>query len=235
MATLSAASRRGVSGTGSGCGTGSVSQKLKMASLREEESAGESPSKPQETPRTETTKNYSGRRSWDARSDSGFSDCPSVASPIAILVRPTECQSIISEDTPPVFDQDRYSPPPTHHSPLSTTRHSPSPTLTDRPSSPTTRSLSNPVTRGSSPFSTHLRSPILRNRHDVTHPVHNIPLPTGTKVSGVCKTNRMIFDSGRLDGNASSPGVSAGSVQRKEPIRIQRADNFKKAVAFWKQ
>jgi len=250
MATLSAASRRGVSGgggTGSGCGTGSVLQKLKMASLREEESASE----PQEIAITETTKIYSGRRSCDARSDSGFSDCPSVSSPIAMLVRPTECQSATSEDTPLVFDQDRCSPPPTRHSPSSTTRHSPpsttrhspSPPFTCRPSSPTThrhsshttRGLSNPVTRGPSPLSTHLRSPLPRNRHDVSRPVHNIPLPTGTNASGVCKTNRMIFDNGRRDGNASSPGVSGGGAQRKEPIRIQTGDNFKKAVAFWKQ
>jgi hypothetical protein len=46
----------------------------------------------------------------------------------------------------------------------------------------------------------------------------------------------MIFDGGRRDGSASSAGMSvSGGVQRKEPIRIQTADNFKKAVAFWKQ
>jgi len=254
MATLSAASRRGGcggGGTGGGCGTGNVLQKLKMASLIEEESAGESPSEPQEIAISESTKNYSGRRSCDARSDSGFSDCPSVASPIAMLVPPTECPSAMSKETPPVFDQDRSSPSPTRglsspvtrRSPSSTTHHSPSLPLTDRPSSPTTRrpsspitrGLSNPVTRGPSPLATHLRSPLPRNRHDVTHPVHDVPLPTGTRISGVCKTNRMIFDSGRRDGNASSPGISGGGIQRKEPIRIQTADNFKKAVAFWKQ
>ncbi|XP_022161453.1 uncharacterized protein LOC111027387 isoform X2 [Myzus persicae] len=303
MATLSAASRRGVSGgggTGGGCGTGIVLQKLKMASLREEEAAGESHSEAHEIAITETTKNGSGHKSCDARSDSGFSDCPSIASPTAMLVRPAECPSAISEETPPVSDQDRFSPPPTHgssspitrrsssptthrspspttrRSPSPTTRRSPSPTtrcspsapLTCRPSppgaachpsspathrpaspatrrpfsptthrssSPTTRGSSYPATRGPSPLATHLRSPLPRNRRDATHTVHDVPLPAGTGVSGVCKTNRIIFDSGRRDGNASSPGMGGGGVQRKEPIRIQTADNFKKAVAFWKQ
>jgi len=46
----------------------------------------------------------------------------------------------------------------------------------------------------------------------------------------------MNFDSGRRDGSTSSAGMSAsGGVQRKEPIRLQTTDNFKKAVAFWKQ
>jgi len=313
MATLSAASRRGVSGgssagggggggTGGGCGTGSVLQKLKMACLREEESAGEAPLETlQEIAITETTKNGNGHRSCDARSDSGFSDCPSLASPTATLVRPAKCPSAISEETPPVSDQDRSPPPPshgssspvtrrspsptTHRSPSPVTHRSPSPPLTGRPSSPvtrrplspstrrptspatrrplspatrrptspathrpfspstrrplfpTTRGSSYTATRGPSPLATHLRSPLPRNRRDATHPVHDVPLPAGTGVSGMCKTNRIIFDNGRRDGNASSPGIGGGSggIQRKEPIRIQTADNFQKAVAFWKQ
>lgn len=304
MATLSAASRRGVSGgssagggggggTGGGCGTGSVLQKLKMACLREEESAGEAPSEAlQEIAITETTKNGSGHRSCDARSDSGFSDCPSLASPTATLVRPAKCSSAITEETPPVSDQDRSPPSPSHRSPSPTThrspspvtRRSPSPPLTGRPSSPaircppsldtrrptspatrrppspatrrpispatqrpfspstrrplspTTRGSSYTTTRGPSPLATHLRSPLPRNRRDATHPVHDVQLPSGTGVSGMCKTNRIIFDNGRRDGNASSPGIGGGGgVQRKEPIRIQTADNFQKAVAFWKQ
>jgi len=311
MATLSAASRRGVSGgssagggggvgTGGGGGTGSLLQKLKMACLREEESAGEEPSEAQEIAITETTKNGSGHRSCDARSDSGFSDCPSLASPTATLVRPAKCPSAISEETPPVSDQDRSPPPPsrgssppvtrrspsptTHRSPSPTinrfpsltTHSSPSPPLTGRPSSPSTRRPPSPATRrptspatrrptspatrrpfspttrrplspttrgspltatrGPSPLATHLRSPLPRNRRDATHPVHDVPLPAGTGVSGMCKTNRIIFDNGRRDGNASSPGIGGGGgVQRKEPIRIQTADNFQKAVAFWKQ
>jgi len=326
MATLSAASRRGVSGgssagggggggTGGGCGTGSVLQKLKMACLREEESAGEVPSEAQEIAMTETMKNGSGHKSCDARSDSGFSDCPSLASPTATLVRPAKCPSAISEETSPVSDQDRSSPPPsrdssspvprrspsptTHHHPSSVTHRPPSPPLTDRrpsspstrhpfspatrrpaspasrrpaspaprrPASPThhspaspalgrpfspstrrplspatrgsshtaTRDSSHTATRGSSPLATHLRSPLPQNRRDTTHPVHDVPLPAGTGVSGICKTNRIIFDNGRRDGNASSPGIGGG-VQRKEPIRIKTTDNFQKAVAFWKQ
>ncbi|CAI6343292.1 unnamed protein product [Macrosiphum euphorbiae] len=312
MATLSAASRRGVSGgssagggggggMGGGCGTGSVLQKLKMACLREEESAGEAPSEAlQEIAITETTKNGSGHRSCDARSDSGFSDCPSLASPTATLVRPAKCSSAISEETPPVSDQDRSPPPPSHRSPSPTThrspspvtRRSPSPPLTGRPSSPairrppsldtrrptspatrrppspatrrppspatrrptspatqrpfspstrrplspTTRGSSYTTTRGPSPLATHLRSPLPRNRRDAIHPVHDVQMPSGTGVSGMCKTNRIIFDNGRRDGQASSPGIGGGGgVQRKEPIRIQTADNFQKAVAFWKQ
>ncbi|XP_008180551.1 titin isoform X2 [Acyrthosiphon pisum] len=303
MATLSAASRRGVSGgssagggggggTGGGCGTVSVLQKLKMTCLREEESAGEAPSETlQEMAITETTKNGSGHRSCDARSDSGFSDCPSLASPTATLVRPAKCPSAISEETPPVSDQDRSPPPPsrrspsltTHRSPSPVTHRSPSPPLPGRPSSPatrrpsstatrrppspathrptsptsrrptspatrrpfspstrrplspTTRGSSYTTTRGPSPLATHLRSPLPRNRRDATHPVHDVPLPAGTGVSGMCKTNRIIFDNGRRDGNASSPGIGGGGVQRKEPIRIQTADNFQKAIAFWKQ
>jgi len=319
MATLSAASRRGVSGgssagggggggTGGGCGTGSLLQKLKMACLREEESAGEAPSEAlQEIAITESTKNDSGHRSCEARSDSGFSDCPSLASPTATLVRPAKCPSAIFEELPPVSDQDRSPPPPsrgssspvTHRSPSPTTHRSPTPTThrspspinqrspsppltgrpysratrrppsldtrrptspatrrppspatrrptspathrpfsppTRRPLSPTIRGSSYTATRGPSSLETHLRSPLPRNRRDVTHPVHDVPLPAGTGVSGMCKANRIIFDNGRRDGNASSPGIGGGGVQRKEPIRIQTADNFQKAVAFWKQ
>lgn len=296
MATLSAASRRGVSGgssagggggggTGGGCGTGSVLQKLKMACLREEESAGEIPSEAQEIAMTKMMKNGSGHKSCDARSDSGFSDCPSLASPTATLVRPAECPSAISEETSPVSDQDRSSPPPSRDSSSSVTRRSPSTThrhpssvthrplspplaghrpsspstrrpsspatrrsaspATRRPFSPSTRQPLSPTTRGSSqtatrgpfPLATHLRSPLPQNRRDTTHPVHDVPLPAGTGVSGICKTNRIIFDNGRRDGNVSSPGIGGGGggVQRKEPIRIKTADNFQKAVAFWKQ
>jgi len=40
-----------------------------------------------------------------------------------------------------------------------------------------------------------------------------------------------MFDRGA--GGPSAPAAAA--YPRKEPIRIQMADNFKKAVAFWKQ
>lgn len=336
MATLSAASRRGGGGGGGeptdGNGTRCILQKLKMASLREEDSIGESPTEGQKMTITETTKSGSGHKACDDRSDSGFSECPSVASPTAMLVRPTECPSPVSEETPLVFNRDRSPPPPTRRStpPITdrssspatirpyfppsirsssptTIRHSSPTTIrssspatkrpsspatirrsspatirpsspatirpsspatmrrsspaTIRPSSPDTRrafspvttrcplspkigrssspathSSSSPATRGPSSLTTHPRSPLLRNRHDSTHPVHDVPLPTGTGVSNLCKTNRMIFDGERHDGSKSSAGMSSsGGVQRKEPIRIQTADNFKKAVAFWKQ
>ncbi|XP_026808599.1 uncharacterized protein LOC113550868 isoform X2 [Rhopalosiphum maidis] len=284
MATLSAASRRGVVGGGSagggvgggtadGNGARSILQKLKMTSLREEESTVESPSEGQEMTITETTKIGSCHKACDDRSDSGFSECPSVASPTAMLIRTPECPSVISKETPPVSNQDRSPPPPTRRSsptitdshsspanlrpsspaarrthspanrcpststtcsPSSPPTHGSSPPATRGPSSPAVRGPSYPATRGYS-HTTHPRSPLLRNRHDTSHPIHDVPLPTGTGVS-VLKTNRMIFDGGRRDGSASSAGMSvSGGVQRKEPIRIQTADNFKKAVAFWKQ
>ncbi|XP_025203950.1 uncharacterized protein LOC112600845 isoform X2 [Melanaphis sacchari] len=261
MATLSAASRRGVVG-GSSAGTGGggmtdgngarcILQKLKMASLKEEESTSEPPSEGQETTITETIKSGSGHRVCDDRSDSGFSECLSVSSPISMLVRPPDCPSAISEETPTVSNRDCSPPPPIRSSPplitgrpsspvtrrtySPATRYPSSPT-TCRSSSSTTNGSSSPATRGPSSLKTHPRSPLPRNRHDTIHPVHDVPLSTGTGVSGQCKTNRMIFDGGRRDGSASSAGKSGtGGVQRKETIRVQTADNFKKAVAFWKQ
>ncbi|XP_050063770.1 uncharacterized protein LOC114128407 isoform X2 [Aphis gossypii] len=173
MAILSAASRRSGGGGGAeptdGNGTRCILQKLKMASLKEEDSIGESPSEEQKMTTTETTKSGSGHKACDDRSDSGFSECPSVASPTAMLVRPPECPSAVSEETPLASNRDHSPPPPTRRSTPPITDRSSTP-ATIHSSSPTTIRSSSPATiRPSSPTTTRHFSPaIIRSSSPVT-------------------------------------------------------------------
>lgn len=214
MATLSAASRRGggggangSSGSGGGGGGGGSGragdQQYRMASVSEEESAGESSAEQPKTAvvdgspvRVAGTSKYSddrggkGRRSCDARSDSGFSDCSSMSSLAASVRSYNDKPTAIAEET---------SLPARPRSPAANT------TTTARPARP------------------HADTP-----HKTA--AHVLVPRAGTGGGGLCEANRLIFDGGvRRDNSA------AGNVRRKEPIRIQTGDNFKKAIAFWKQ
>lgn len=211
MATLSAASRRGGGGGANGCGGSggggggsgrAGDQQYKMASVSEEESAGESSVEQPKTVvadespvRVAGARKYSddrggkGRRSCDARSDSGFSDCSSLSSLTASVRSYNDKPTAIAEET---------SLPARPHSPAAIT-------TTAQPARPQTD------------------TPPKTAAHILVH-------PAGTGGGGgLCEANRLIFDGGVRRDN------SAGNVRRKEPIRIQTGDNFKKAIAFWKQ
>lgn len=205
MATLSAASRRVGSGTGGGGGGagapggggGTGLQQFKMASVSEEESAGESSAEQQhradEPPaQVPVARKHSGgergakgRRSCDARSDSGFSDCSSLVSLTAsVRSHGDHKPTAIAEETSP------------------------------------------PAARPPAAAACATAPPPTRRRTAETHTALVLPAGTG----GLCEANRLIFD-----GGAARRDNGAGNVRRKEPIRIQTGDNFKKAIAFWKQ
>lgn len=223
MAILSAASRRN--------GTGTVFQQLKMASLSEEDSAGESssPSPPRGDRRPSAASGHNGgaaivaeesavnrtkyrgdgggRRLCDARSDSGISDCSSLASSTTPHVRLSDPPSSIAEEKSPTA-----LVPPT-----------PTPVLArkvaTRPAPVRPAFVRPALVRPSNP------QPRPQNRRTIS-PAH-VLLPAGPAV----ETNRLIFD----EAARRDVGNGGAGVQRKEAIRIQTADNFKKAIAFWKQ
>lgn len=168
------------------------------------------------------------RRSCDVRSDSGFSECSSLASSSSSSSMSSTCH---------------------HHVRLSTDK--PSAIAEEMCHQPTPQLLATSRLTANGAAATR---PTLR------FPAH-VPLPslgTGSGIGGVCQKNRLMFDGtrrerGAVTGAAAGAGVggagrvTAGAttttaaaavgvgVHRKEPIRIQAADNFKKAVAFWKQ
>lgn len=64
---------------------------------------------------------------------------------------------------------------------------------------------------------------------------HRVKMPSGDVINGGgggarTKENRMIFEKlSKISESAKSKEI------RKEPVRLQKTDNFQKAIAFWKQ
>lgn len=220
MATLSAASRRGGAGGTGGVGGGggggngngnscSYQQQFKMASVSEEESAGESSAVVAAAAAAAAATKRGGRRSCDARSDSGFSDCSSLTS-----------SSVASA-------QARSQP---HHC---NDGKSPSAVAIAEETIDSGAAAAVPVPV-SSARSVH---PTPLHAAGITAQGHVSAGTRGGGSRVLCETNRMIFERGA--GRPPDRRDGVGGLRRvgKEPVRVQTAagDNFKKAFAFWKK
>ncbi|VVC32965.1 Hypothetical protein CINCED_3A023493 [Cinara cedri] len=209
MATLSAASKL-VGGCGGGGGAGGGA--FKMAGLSEEDSAGESPSSSPSPPRV-------------AAQSAAESTAAAARSAAAASAGTWRRDSGISDCSLATLSSSASAAP--HCRPHDYDCGPVKPSVIAEETSPAPTASAGPGS-GPAPAPPPAAAGPGRRPPSSAARDHRAPAQVPLSHAGtgrLFEANRLIFDGGHRNDD--------GQARRKEPIRIQTADNFKKAVAFW--